>query len=164
MKIKLSTLIPTVKHEKETREAEPTKLKTEVEVGVKVEVPVEIEATQVNPDIPVAVPTIQRKLVDYNRGNLFLPDIPPKLSTPSTPKAASTDRREVSEGERTKKNPRNWIYDMPDDASDFEWMVEFLANCETHPLKSYENAQRDVETMEVTDDKIREIQPNRRAF
>ena len=72
--------------------------------------------------------------------------------TPS-PKVASTDRREVSEGERTKKT-RSWIYSMPDDASDFEWMVEFIANCETHPLKCYEDAQHDVETMEVTDDEI----------
>ena len=84
------------------------------------------------------------------------------------PKVASTDRREVSEGERTKKetspsggvmhevfppmrskNPtQSWIYSMPNDASDFEWWVEFIANCETNPLKSYENAQR-VEEVEL---------------
>lgn len=76
------------------------------------------------------------------------------------PKAASTDQREVSQRKRTEpipikephtphaKTTQSWIYSMPDDASDFEWWVEFIANCETHPLKSYENAQR-VEEVEL---------------
>ena len=84
MKIKLSTLIQTVKHKNETREAEPTKVKTEVEVVEPVE------------DNPVAMPTTRRKSVDDNRGNLFLPDTP-KPETPSIPKAASTDRRETEQ-------------------------------------------------------------------
>ena len=63
--------------------------------------PVEDEPAQVNPDIPVAVPPTQRKPVDDNRGNLFLPDIPAEPQTASTPKAASTDRREA---ERKPKN------------------------------------------------------------
>jgi hypothetical protein len=55
-----------------------------------------------NADIPVAVPTTQRKPtpVDDNRSDMFLP---PKESaktlepeTPSFPKATSTDRRKVS--------------------------------------------------------------------
>ena len=84
MKIKLSTLIQTVKHKNETREAEPTKVKTEVEVVEPVE------------DNPVAMPTTRRKSVDDNRGNLFLPDTP-EPETPSIPKAASTDRRETEQ-------------------------------------------------------------------
>ena len=84
MKIKLSTLIQTVKHKNETREAEPTKVKTEVEVVEPVE------------DNPVAMPTTRRKSVDDNRGNLFLP-ITPEPETPSIPKAASTDRRETEQ-------------------------------------------------------------------
>ena len=82
MKIKLSTLIQTVKHKNETREAEPTKVKTEVEVVEPVE------------DNPVAMPTTRRKSVDYNRGDMFLPITPAEPQTPSPPKAASTDRRE----------------------------------------------------------------------
>jgi len=84
MKIKLSTLIQTVKHEKETREAELTTAKTEVESVEPVE------------DNPVAMPTTRRKSVDDNRGNLFLPDTP-EPETPSIPKAASTDRRETEQ-------------------------------------------------------------------
>ena len=84
MKIKLSTLIQTVKHKNETREAEPTKVKTEVEVVEPVE------------DNPVAMPTTRRKSVDYNRGDMFLPDTP-EPETPSIPKAASTDRRETEQ-------------------------------------------------------------------
>ena len=84
MKIKLSTLIQTVKHKNETREAEPTKVKTEVEVVEPVE------------DNLVAMPTTRRKSVDDNRGNLFLPDTP-EPETPSIPKAASTDRRETEQ-------------------------------------------------------------------
>ena len=84
MKIKLSTLIQTVKHEKQTREAELTTAKTEVESVEPVE------------DNPVAMPTTRRKSVDDNRGNLFLPDTP-EPETPSIPKAASTDRRETEQ-------------------------------------------------------------------
>ena len=80
---------------RQSDKAEPATAKNEVESHD----PVEDEPTQVNPDIPVAVPTTQRKLVDYNRGNLFLPDTPketaktPEPQTPPPPKAASTDRR-----------------------------------------------------------------------
>ena len=84
MKIKLSTLIQTVKHKNETREAEPTKVKTEVEV------------VEPGEDNPVAMPTTRRKSVDYNRGDMFLPDTP-EPETPSIPKAASTDRRETEQ-------------------------------------------------------------------
>ena len=84
MKINVMAQIKSVKDEKSTREAEPTKVKTEVEVVEPVE------------DNPVAMPTTRRKSVDYNRGNLFLPDTP-EPETPSIPKAASTDRRETEQ-------------------------------------------------------------------
>ena len=69
---------------------QPTTTKNDVQSDA----PVEAETTQVNPDIPVAVPTKQRKPVDDNRGNLFLPDIPAEPQTPSIPLATSTDRCE----------------------------------------------------------------------
>ena len=84
MKINVRGLMESVKHENETREAEPTKVKTEVEVVEPVE------------DNPVAMPTTRRKSVDYNRGDMFLPDTP-EPETPSIPKAASTDRRETEQ-------------------------------------------------------------------
>ena len=84
MKINVMAQIKSVKDEKSTQEAEPTKVKTEVEVVEPVE------------DNPVAMPTTRRKSVDYNRGNLFLPDTP-EPETPSIPKAASTDRRETEQ-------------------------------------------------------------------
>ena len=84
MKINVMGLMESVKHENETREAEPTKVKTEVEVVEPVE------------DNPVAMPTTRRKSVDYNRGDMFLPDTP-EPETPSIPKAASTDRRETEQ-------------------------------------------------------------------
>ena len=88
MKINVMGLMESVKHENETREAEPTKVKTEVEVVEPV------EDKQVNPELPVAVPTTQRKPVNDNRGDWFLPITPAEPQTPSPPKAASTDRRE----------------------------------------------------------------------
>ena len=84
MKINVMAQIKSVKDEKSTQEAEPTKVKTEVEVVEPVE------------DNPVAMPTTRRKSVDDNRGNLFLPDTP-EPETPSIPKAASTDRRETEQ-------------------------------------------------------------------
>ena len=84
MKIDVRGLMESVKHENETREAEPTKVKTEVEVVEPVE------------DNPVAMPPTRRKSVADNRGNLFLPDTP-EPETPSIPKAASTDRRETEQ-------------------------------------------------------------------
>ena len=84
MKIKVMAQIKSVKDEKSTQEAEPTKVKTEVEVVEPVE------------DNLVAMPTTRRKSVDDNRGNLFLPDTP-EPETPSIPKAASTDRRETEQ-------------------------------------------------------------------
>jgi hypothetical protein len=83
MKINVMAQIKSVKDENETREAEPTKEKTEAEV----------EAVEPVEDNPVAMPTTRRKSVDYNRGDMFLPDTP-EPETPSPPKAASTDRRE----------------------------------------------------------------------
>ena len=88
MKIKLSTLIQTVKHKNETREAEPTKVKTEVEVVEPVE------------DNPVAMPTTRRKSVDYNRGDMFLPDTP-EPETPSVPKAALTDHKPATNADKS---------------------------------------------------------------
>ena len=82
MKINVMAQIKSVKDEKSTQEAEPTKVKTEVEVVEPVE------------DNPVAVPMTRRKSVDYNRGDMFLPITPAEPQTPSPPKAASTDRRE----------------------------------------------------------------------
>ena len=82
MKINVMGLMESVKHENETREAEPTKVKTEVEAVEPVE------------DNPVAMPTTRRKSVDYNRGDMFLPVTPAEPQTSSPPKAASTDRRE----------------------------------------------------------------------
>ena len=84
MKINVMAQIKSVKDEKSTQEAEPTKVKTEVEVVEPVE------------DNPVAMPTTRRKSVDYNRGDMFLPDTP-EPETPSIPKAASTDRRETEQ-------------------------------------------------------------------
>ena len=84
MKINVMAQIKSVKDEKSTQEAEPTKVKTEVEVVEPVE------------DNPVAMPTTRRKSVDYNRGDIFLPDTP-EPETPSIPKAASTDRRETEQ-------------------------------------------------------------------
>ena len=84
MKINVMAQIKSVKDEKSTQEAEPTKVKTEVEVVEPVE------------DNLVAMPTTRRKPVDDNRGNLFLPDTP-EPETPSIPKAASTDRRETEQ-------------------------------------------------------------------
>ena len=88
MKIKLSTLIQTVKHKNETREAEPTKVKTEVEVVEPVE------------DNLVAMPTTRRKSVDYNRGDMFLPDTP-EPETPSVPKAALTDHKPATNSDKS---------------------------------------------------------------
>ena len=49
----------------------------------------------VEPDEQPEVETTQRKPVNNNRGNLFLPDIPKESAkTPSIPKATSTDRHE----------------------------------------------------------------------
>ena len=81
MKINVMGLMESVKHENETREAEPTKVKTEVEVVEPVE------------DNPVAMPTTRRKSVDYNRGDMFLPITPAEPQTPSVPKAALTDHK-----------------------------------------------------------------------
>ena len=80
MKINVMGLIESVKHEKETREAELTTAKTEVESVEPVE------------DNPVAMPTTRRKSVDYNRGDMFLPDTP-EPETPSVPQAALTDHK-----------------------------------------------------------------------
>ena len=93
MKINVMGLMESVKHEKVKRETR-TKTKTEVEV------PVEIEA-QVHPDIPVAVPTTQRKPVDYNRGDLFLPITPAEPQTPSIPLATSTDRKPATNADKS---------------------------------------------------------------
>ena len=88
MKINVRGLMESVKHENETREAEPTKVKTEVE-GVE---PVE--------DNPVAVPMTRRKSVDYNRGDMFLP-ITPEPETPSVPKAALTDHKPANNADKS---------------------------------------------------------------
>ena len=97
MKINVMGLIESVKHEKETREAELTTAKTEVEsVG-----PVEDEPAQVNPELPVAVPMTQRKPVDYNRGALFLPITPAEPQTPSIPLATSTDRKPATNADKS---------------------------------------------------------------
>ena len=155
MKIKLSTLIPTVNHEKSTREAEPAKEKPKPFVE-SVE-PVETAPAQVNPDKPVAVPTTRRKPVDDNRGNLFLPDIPkesaktPEPETPSIPKAASTDRRET---EQMREKPRIYCFRCRQPTTHAESpcdLKEYAANwlmyvCRMCGLKAY--ARKDLEMKE----------------
>ena len=86
-----------VKHENETREAEPTKVKTEVEV----EAVEPVEDKQVNPELPVAVPTTQRKPVNDNRGDWFLPITPAEPQTPSIPLATSTDRKPATNADKS---------------------------------------------------------------
>ena len=88
MKINVMAQIKSVKDEKSTREAEPTKVKTEVEVVEPVE------------DNPVAMPTTRRKSVDYNRGDMFLPDTP-EPETPSVPKAALTDHKPATNADKS---------------------------------------------------------------
>ena len=76
------------------KEKPKTRIVSVSEVEPEPKVPVEDKPAQVNPDILVAVPTTQRKPVDDNRSNLFLPDIPKESAkTPPIPKATSTDRR-----------------------------------------------------------------------
>ena len=89
MKINVMAQIKSVKDEKSTQEAEPTKVKTEVEVVEPVE------------DNPVAVPMTQRKPVDYNRGDLFLPITPAEPQTPSIPLATSTDRKPATNADKS---------------------------------------------------------------
>ena len=89
MKINVMAQIKSVKDEKSTQEAEPTKVKTEVEVVEPVE------------DNPVAMPTTRRKSVDYNRGDMFLPITPAEPQTPSIPLATSTDRKPATNADKS---------------------------------------------------------------
>ena len=91
MKINVMGLIESVKHKNETREAEPTKVKTEVEV----------ETVEPVEDNPVAMPTTRRKSVDYNRGDMFLPITPAEPQTPSIPLATSTDRKPTNDADKS---------------------------------------------------------------
>ena len=54
----------------------------------------EAEPSTTKNDSQLEVKTTQRKPVNDNRGDLFLPITPAEPQTPSPPKAASTDRRE----------------------------------------------------------------------
>ena len=89
MKINVMAQIKSVKDEKSTQEAEPTKVKTEVEV---------VEPEE---DNPVAMPTTRRKSVDYNRGDMFLPITPAEPPTPSIPLATSTDRKPATNADKS---------------------------------------------------------------
>lgn len=100
------------------------------------------------PDSQPKVETTRRKPVDYNRGDMFLPDIPKESAktlepeTPSIPKSASTDRRET---DRTREKPHIYCFrcrqptkhaEMPCDLEQYaaDWLMYVCGVC---GLKAY---------------------------
>ena len=93
--------------------------------------PVKDQPAQVNLDIPVAVPTTQRKLVGNNRSNLFLPDIPKESTKTLEPEIlsyfhpASTDQHDV--GRKRKLLPSSSQMDRA-----YQWLTSFSMEKRIH--------------------------------